>query len=69
MRLAAVALIRRPPHDGAILDVPVGKGRVLLYPTNPCYRWQNHGAFNTLFSAILAWNDLAPKEVEAAAKP
>ena len=53
----------------AILDVPVGKGRVLLYATNPCYRWQNHGEFNTLFSAILAWNDLAPQEPEAAAKP
>ena len=53
----------------AILDVPVGKGRVLLYATNPCYRWQNHGEFNTLFSAILAWNDLAPIEPPAAPKP
>jgi len=44
----------------AILDVPVGRGRVLMYATNPCYRWQNHGEFNMLFSAILGWNDLAP---------
>jgi hypothetical protein len=37
----------------AILDVPVGKGRVLLFGTNPCYRWQNHGEFPMLFNAIL----------------
>lgn len=37
----------------AILDVPVGKGRVLLFSTNPCYRWQNHGEFPMLFNAIL----------------
>ena len=53
----------------AIVDVPVGQGRLLLYATNPCYRWQNHGEFNMLFNAILAWNDLAPQEPEAAAKP
>lgn len=37
----------------AILDVPVGKGRVVLFGTNPCYRWQNHGEFPMLFNAIL----------------
>ena len=50
-RMVAGRPSRRPP---AILDVPVGKGRVLLYATNPCYRWQNHGEFNPLFGAILA---------------
>ena len=42
----------------AILDVPAGKGRVILFATNPCYRWQNHGEFNMLFNAILNYNDL-----------
>ena len=37
----------------AILDVPVGKGRVVMFTTNPCYRWQNHGEFSMLFNAIL----------------
>lgn len=41
----------------AILDVPAGKGRVLLFATNPCYRWQNHGEFPMLFNAILHFND------------
>ncbi len=44
----------------AIVDVPVGPGagRVLLFATNPCYRWQNHGEFGMLFNAILHWNDI-----------
>jgi hypothetical protein len=48
----------------AIVNVPVGQGRILLYSTNPVYRWQNHGEFNTLFNALLSYNDLqvAPRE-------
>jgi len=42
----------------AIVDVPVGKGRVLLYSTNPVYRWQNHGEFNMLFNALMNYDDL-----------
>jgi hypothetical protein len=39
--------------NAAILDVPAGKGRVVMFSTNPCYRWQNHGEFSMLFNAIL----------------
>ncbi|MBP1634167.1 MAG: Zinc carboxypeptidase [Acidobacteria bacterium] len=42
----------------AALDVPLGDGRVLLFATNPCYRWQNLGEFNMLFNALLHWNDM-----------
>jgi len=42
----------------AIVDVPVGQGRILLYATNPVYRWQNHGEFNMVFNALLNYNDL-----------
>lgn len=45
----------------AIVDVPVGKGRILLYATNPVYRWQNHGEFNMVFNALLNWDDLGAK--------
>ncbi len=41
----------------AIVDVPVGPGRLLMFATNPCYRWQNHGEFGMLFNALLHWND------------
>jgi hypothetical protein len=42
----------------AIVDVPVGQGRLLLYSTNPVYRWQNHGEFNMLFNALMNYDDL-----------
>ena len=40
----------------AIVDVPVGRGRVILFATNPCYRWQNFGEFRMLFNAIINYN-------------
>jgi hypothetical protein len=46
----------------AIVDEPVGKGRVLLYATNPVYRWQNHGEFNMLFNALMNYNDIKAPE-------
>ena len=49
-------LLRGGPEikdKAAILDVPSGKGRVVMFSTNPCYRWQNHGEFSMLFNAIL----------------
>jgi hypothetical protein len=49
----------------AIVDVPAGKGRILLYATNPIYRWQNWGEFNMVFNALLNFNDLGG----AAARP
>jgi hypothetical protein len=42
----------------AIVDVPSGRGRVLLYVTNPIYRWQNFGEHNLVFNALLFYNDL-----------
>jgi hypothetical protein len=46
----------------AAVDVPVGKGRVVLFATNPCYRWQNLGEFTMLFNAVLHWNDVRAPE-------
>jgi hypothetical protein len=41
----------------AIVDQPSGKGRVVLFAGNPCYRWQNFGEFNLLFNTVLNFND------------
>jgi Zinc carboxypeptidase len=50
----------------AIVDVPTGKGRVILFATNPCYRWQNHGEFAMLFNTILYYNDIKTVEKKPA---
>jgi hypothetical protein len=45
----------------AVLDVPVGQGHVILFATNPCYRWQNLGEFNMLANAILYYKQLGKR--------
>ena len=45
----------------AVVDVPVGEGRVVMFATNPCYRWQNFGEFGMLFNAVMHYNDLKPR--------
>lgn len=42
----------------AILDVPMGRGRVVLFSFNPLHRYLNHSDFRFAFNAILHWNDL-----------
>lgn len=42
----------------AIIDLPVGKGQVLMFATNPIYRWQNFGEFRMLYNAIFSYKDL-----------
>jgi hypothetical protein len=42
----------------AILDVPVGKGRVILFAFNPLHRYLNLSDFRFAYNAILNWNDL-----------
>ena len=47
-------------NRAAIVDEPSGKGRVILFAGNPCYRWQNFGEFNMLFNTVLNFNDIKP---------
>ncbi len=42
----------------AILDVPVGRGRVILFAFDPLHRYLNHSDFRFASNAILNWNDL-----------
>ncbi|WP_291984213.1 M14 family zinc carboxypeptidase [Luteitalea sp.] len=58
--MRGAAETRRRP---ALVATPVGKGRVVAFATNPCYRWQNHGEFGMLFNAaVLFWNDTPAKK-------
>jgi hypothetical protein len=60
--MKGVAEIRNRP---AVVDVPVGQGRVVMFATNPAYRWQNLGEFRMLTNSILNFNDY-PKPAPAA---
>ena len=42
----------------AILDLPAGKGRVILFAFNPLHRYLNLSDFRFVYNAILNWNDL-----------
>jgi Zinc carboxypeptidase len=46
------------------VDIPYacnGKGRVMLFASNPVYRWQNLGEFNMIFNSLLNWNYVPSK--------
>lgn len=42
----------------AVVDVPAGKGHVVLFANNPMWRHQTHGSFFLLFNAILHYDHL-----------
>jgi hypothetical protein len=51
----------------AIVDVPVGRGHVVLFATNPMWRHQTQGEFFLLFNAVLNFDNLgAGRQTEPA---
>lgn len=42
----------------AIVDVPVGKGHVVMFANNPMWRHETHGSFSLLFNAVLNFDNL-----------
>jgi hypothetical protein len=52
----------RDAMDGkpAILDVPTGKGRVILFSFNPMHRHLNRADNRYVYNILLNWNDLPP---------
>ncbi|HLA94526.1 MAG TPA: hypothetical protein VK612_02310, partial [Pyrinomonadaceae bacterium] len=53
----------------AVVDVPVGKGHVVMFANNPMWRHQTHGSFSLLFNAILNYDNLGVGRTEAAPRP
>lgn len=45
-------------HRPALVDVPVGSGQVVMFATNPVYRWQNFGEFRMLYNAMFNYKSL-----------
>ena len=50
----------------AVVDVPVGKGHVVMFANNPMWRHQTHGSFSLLFNAILHYDNLGVGRAEPA---
>jgi hypothetical protein len=44
--------------QGAVFDVPLGKGHVIAFTFNPLHRWLNHHEFPLVFNALMHWNAL-----------
>jgi hypothetical protein len=42
----------------AVVDVPKGKGHVLLFANNPMWRSETHGSYFLLFNAMMNFNHL-----------
>ncbi|UZK66608.1 M14 family zinc carboxypeptidase [Sphingomonas sp. M1-B02] len=42
----------------AIINVPTGQGRVLMFATSPIWRWQTLGEYRMLYNAMLNWKAL-----------
>jgi len=45
-------------HRPAIIDEPVGQGRILMFATNPIYRNQTFGEYRMLYNALWNWREL-----------
>lgn len=41
-----------------VVDIPVGKGHVVMFANNPMWRHQTHGSFFLLFNAVLNYDNL-----------
>ena len=60
MLAGANELANRP----AVVDVPVGKGHVVMFATNPMWRHQTQGEFFLLFNAALNYDNLGAGRAE-----
>jgi hypothetical protein len=51
-------------NRAAAVDVPLGKGRVVMFALRPFWRWQTQGTYMLGFNAIMNWNDLGSGETQ-----
>jgi hypothetical protein len=56
-------------NRAAIVDVPLGRGHVVLFATNPMWRHQTQGEFFLLFNAALNYDNLGVGIPEPSAQP
>jgi hypothetical protein len=51
------------------VDVPMGKGHIVMFALRPFWRWQTQGTYFLGFNAILNWNDLDAGKAPAERAP
>ncbi len=57
-------------NRAAAVDMPMGKGHVVMFALRPFWRWQTQGTYMLAFNAILNWDHLdAGKPAAAAPTP
>src|SRR5262245_60851941 len=52
----------------AVVDIPVGKGHVVMFANNPMWRHQTQGSFFLVFNAALNYNNLGAGRTEPPAR-
>lgn len=55
-------------NRAAVVDVPLGKGHILLFAINPMWRFQTQGSFFLLFNAALNYDNLSAGKPKMPAK-
>ena len=53
----------------AVIDVPVGRGHVVMFANNPMWRHQTQGSFFLLFNAVLNFDSLDTERAMPPARP
>ena len=53
----------------AIVIAPAGKGEVVMFATNPVWRWQNLGEYRMIFNTLMNYRNLAPAPAAASSTP
>jgi hypothetical protein len=49
----------------AVVVTQEGKGQVVMFATNPIWRWQNLGEFRMIFNTLMNDKNLTPVSVSA----
>lgn len=56
-------------NQPAIINSELGEGRVLMFATNPIWRWQTLGEYRMLYNAMLNWRSLGGATGQSPVKP
>ncbi len=53
----------------AVVDVPMGKGHIIMFGIRPMWRFEPHGSFALVLNAMANWNALSPQPAVVSPQP